>query len=90
MMGYPCLRREGAFFACSEKGSGDLVVKLPAPRVQELIHHGTGLAFAPGGKPFREWVRIHGRDPFTWASLLEEAWAFASSGTGTGRRKNLD
>lgn len=30
MMGFPCLRVEGAFFASCDHGTGDLIVKLPA------------------------------------------------------------
>jgi hypothetical protein len=29
MMGYPCLRANGAFFACVERATGNLIVKLP-------------------------------------------------------------
>ena len=39
-MGYPCLRANGAFFACVERTTGHLIVKLPAPRVNELIAAG--------------------------------------------------
>jgi hypothetical protein len=32
MMGYPCLRANGAFFACVERTTGHLIVKLTARR----------------------------------------------------------
>jgi hypothetical protein len=37
MMGYPCLRVNEAFFACIERNTGYLIVKLPAQRVRELV-----------------------------------------------------
>ncbi|HEY2288180.1 MAG TPA: MmcQ/YjbR family DNA-binding protein [Streptosporangiaceae bacterium] len=77
MMGFPCLRVAGAFFASCDHRSGDLIVKLPRQRVQQLIDAGTGQPFAPAGRTFREWVLIDDRDPDRWAELIDEAWAFA-------------
>ena len=76
IMGFPCLRVHGQFFATSHHQSGDLIVKLPATRVQELIGAGTGRAFAPAGKVFREWVAIAERGSDLWQQLLAEAEAF--------------
>jgi hypothetical protein len=50
MMGLPCLRVSGAFFAACDHRSGDLIVKLPRHRVQ-LTATGAGKAFAPAAKP---------------------------------------
>ncbi|MEV0283236.1 MULTISPECIES: hypothetical protein [unclassified Kribbella] len=80
MMGYPCIRLAGRFLASYDAGSGQLVVKLPAGRVAELVAEGTGQEFAPAGKVFREWVAIPG--PERWQSLLAEAVAFARSSLG--------
>jgi hypothetical protein len=77
MMGFPCLRVAGAFFASCDHRSGDLIVKLPRQRVQQLVDAGTGQPFAPAGRTFREWVLIDDRDPDRWAELIDEAWAFA-------------
>ena len=79
MMGYPCLRINGAFFACTERASGHLIVKLPADRVIELIASGAGVPFAPNGKVFREWVALPVPDHDEWAALLAEAQAFVDS-----------
>jgi hypothetical protein len=49
MMGYPCLRVHGHFFACVDRRTGDLVVKVPPARVGELVADGIGLPFAPNG-----------------------------------------
>jgi hypothetical protein len=78
MMGLPCLRVSGAFFASCDDRTGDLIVKLPRHRVQELIAAGTGKPFAPAGRTFREWVVVGDRDPARWADLIDEARAFAS------------
>lgn len=78
MMGFPCLRLNGTFFASVEPKTGDLIVKLPEPRVGELIQAGTGAVFAPNHRVFREWVAIERYDRAVWGSLLREAQAFAS------------
>jgi hypothetical protein len=49
MMGLPCLRLHGAFFASCDRRTGDLLVKLPEARVGDLVGAGTAHAFAPAG-----------------------------------------
>ena len=78
MMGYPCLRSDGAFFACVERATGNLIVKLPARRVRELTATGQALPFAPSGRTFREWAAFPDPDPAEWRALLTEARDFAS------------
>lgn len=78
MMGYPCLRANGAFFACVERATGNLIVKLPAHRVNELTAAGQALPFAPNGRTFREWAAFRVADPAEWRALLTEARSFAS------------
>lgn len=73
-----CLRVDGEFMAMAEYRTGDLVAKLPRDRVDALIADGSGLAFAPAKKVFREWVQVTGRDEAAWRSLLDEAHAFVS------------
>jgi len=77
MMGLPCLRVSGAFFASCDHRTGDLIVKLPRRRVEQLIAAGAGKPFAPAGRTFREWVLIGDRDPARWAELIDEARVFA-------------
>jgi hypothetical protein len=79
MMGFPCLRIAGAFFASCDHRTGDLIVKLPRDRVTELIADGTGKPFAPAGRTFREWVLIEDRDETRWAELMDEARTFVSA-----------
>ena len=77
IMGFPCLRTtSGAFLAMAEHTTGDLIVKLPATRVDELVEDGAGLPFAPAGRRFREWVHVPERDEELWQALLDEARAF--------------
>jgi len=78
MMGFPCLRVSGAFFASCDHRSGDLIVKLPRHRVEQLIATGVGKPFAPAGRTFREWVLIDGRDEARWVALIEEALEFVA------------
>ena len=73
MMGYPCVRRAGRFFASFDTRADALVVKLSADRVAELLDDGTGEQFSPNGRVFREWVTITEPDPDVWEKLLAEA-----------------
>ena len=79
MMGLACLRLNGAFFASLDSKTNDLIVKLPATRVTELIGDRTGSTFAPSHRPFREWVAIPKREPALWAALLHEAKTFVGA-----------
>src|SRR5262249_24936635 len=77
-----CLRLGKDFLAIVDyKGSG-LVVKLPAARVNELIHAGAGRAFAPAGKVFREWLSVPKPNRRCWLGLLREAAEFAGGRDG--------
>lgn len=78
MMGFPCLRVGGAFFASCDHRTGDLIVKLPRDRVEQLIADGVGKPFTPAGRTFREWVLIDDRDETRWAELIEEARTFVN------------
>ena len=58
MIGLPCLRWNGAFFASWDPRTGDLVVKLAQIRVDELVACGRANSFAPAGRRFREWAAV--------------------------------
>ncbi len=77
MMGLPCLRIDGAFFASLDTRTGDLIVKLPADDVVTRVDSGEGKPFAPAGRVFREWLAVDQVDEDTWRSALDEALAFA-------------
>ena len=78
MMGLPCLRCDGAFFACVERSSGHLVAKLPAPRVRELVAAGQAIPFAPNGRTFKQWAAFPVPERKKWAAVLDEAQHFVS------------
>ncbi|MBT5775238.1 MAG: hypothetical protein HOH95_12780 [Dehalococcoidia bacterium] len=79
MMGSRCLRVAGEFTSMIDTRNGQLIVKLPAARVLELIDEGTTEPFAPAGRTFKEWTGVLGDTPEGWAPLIEEAVAFARS-----------
>jgi hypothetical protein len=58
IMSSRCLRVEDEFLALCDRRREGLVVKLPKPRVQELIAKGVGEPFAPAGRTFKEWGLI--------------------------------
>jgi hypothetical protein len=79
MMGFPCLRVRSKFLASFDRGSGDLLVKLPAERVNALIAERRGSAFAPAGRRFREWVAIPPAAEAQWPAFLDEALDFVAT-----------
>jgi hypothetical protein len=82
MMGFPCLRIDGAFFASLDHREHHLIIKLPAAQVDELVEAGEGLSFAPNGRVFREWVAIPEPDEASWRGYLTEARDFVSGRNG--------
>jgi hypothetical protein len=75
--GSDALKVGGAIFAMQVQG--ELVVKLPAGRVAELIGEGTCAPFANGrGSPMREWATV--TDPARDLDLAAEALAFVRAG----------
>jgi len=79
LMGFPCLPTSCAFFATCDHRSGDLVVKLPAVRVTELIASGARQPFARAGRTFKECVSIPNRDADRWEAIVHEARNFVAS-----------
>jgi hypothetical protein len=79
MMGFPCLRVSGRFFASFDQRTGTLVVKLSAARIDQLIASGEALPFAPAGRTFREWAAIDPARLQHWPSLLDEALEFVAA-----------
>ncbi len=73
MFGLPVLKVGGKVFAGLRQGQ--LLVKLPAERVQALVASGKGVQFTPmEGRPMKEWALV-GDDE----ELVAEALAFVSS-----------
>jgi hypothetical protein len=82
MMGFPCVRRAGRFFASFDARADAMVVKLPRELVAELVDSGVGDPFAPNGRVFREWVSLPTPDREAWRRILAEALDFATSDDG--------
>jgi hypothetical protein len=60
--------------------NGKLVVKLPGPRIDELINRGHGERFDPGhGRLMKEWVALD-VEAGSWVELAREAYRFVKRG----------
>jgi hypothetical protein len=72
------LRISGKIFAMLVRG--ELVVKLPKDRVEDLTASGAGHPFDPGhGRLMKEWVAVTPNASRRWRGLVEEARAFVES-----------
>jgi hypothetical protein len=78
----PGLRVGGKIFAMLVRG--DLVVKLPRQRVDELVAAGAAERFDPrhDGRLMKEWAVVTPRHAADWDGLADEALAFVSPGAG--------
>ena len=69
---------------------GQLVVKLPAPRVDELVTGGHGERFdANKGTPMREWFSLDPGSALPWPPLAREALDFAAAQAQTRARAKM-
>jgi hypothetical protein len=69
------LKVSGRIFAMLVRG--ELVLKLPRPRVDALVEQGEGTRFDAGkGKPMREWFVLSPTSRKRWLPLAEEALEF--------------
>jgi hypothetical protein len=71
------LKVDGRFLGFATKD--DVVVKLPADRVGELIARGEGRPCQIGRRTMREWVRLRPADEGTCVAYLIEAREFVAS-----------
>jgi hypothetical protein len=62
--------------------AGRLVVKLPAPRVTELVARGGAEPFRSGGRAMKEWISIEPRDETLWRTLVADARRYVAAGRG--------
>lgn len=78
MMNSDGLKTGGKFFAMVSRG--ELVVKLPRERVDELVEAGEGHRFDPGhGRLMKEWVALRPADEATCESYVAEARSFVAA-----------
>lgn len=69
------LRVSGKIFAMLVRG--ELVVKLPKDRVDELVDAGAARRFDAGkGRPMKEWASVPTSASRRWKGLVEEAKTF--------------
>jgi hypothetical protein len=74
----PGLRTTGRIFAMLV--NGELVVKLPKARVDQLVASGTGGRFDPGhGRLMKEWATAALDSTESWERLAAEALQFVGS-----------
>ena len=60
---------------------GELVVKLPRERVDELVAVGAGRRFDPGrGRLMKEWATVPPSAGRRWRALVDEARGFVAPG----------
>ena len=72
------LRVSGKIFAMLVRG--ELVVKLPKDRVDELVEAGVARRFDAGkGRPMKEWASVPASASRRWKGLVEEAKVFVGA-----------
>jgi hypothetical protein len=77
--GRGALRYRGKIFAMFVRGQ--LVVKLPRDRVDELVADGQGVRFdANKGTPMKEWFSLDPDSALAWLPLARAALDFAGGG----------
>jgi TfoX/Sxy family transcriptional regulator of competence genes len=78
--GDSALKVDGRIFAMLSRG--ELVLKLPRERVDELVAAGAGTPFDAGrGRAMKEWVAVGADHSRRWAKLAEEAREFVAGAT---------
>ena len=61
--------------------NGELVVKLPKARVDEIVEAGAGRRFEPGtGRVMKEWLSVPPGASRRWKALVRESKAFVGKG----------
>jgi len=77
MLHFGGLKTAGKFFAMVVQG--ELVVKLRATRVDELVAAGAGRPFESGRRVTREWVSLRPSDEAACAAYVVEARHFVAA-----------
>ncbi len=75
----PGLRVKSKIFAMIV--SGELVVKLPRDRVDQLVEAGEAARFDAGkGRPMKEWASVSSKHRRRWQQLADEAFELVEAG----------
>ena len=84
MFGARGFKVNGKVFAIFWKG--DLVLKMPEPRAQELVATKVAKSWDPGhGRKMKEWIAFPPQTGGRWVKLAEEARDFVAAGA-SGRK----
>jgi hypothetical protein len=84
-LGAQALRYQGRIIAML--AGGCLTVKLPRPRVDELVAERLGVRFETSpGTPLREWFVLAPGGRIPWLDLTKEALAYAQQPGQSGAR----
>ena len=75
MFGSEGLRVRGKVFAFVASG-GELLIKVPEARADELVAAGTAERMVMRERTMREWVVVDPGAPDQWPSLIGEAFAY--------------
>ena len=75
MFGSEGLRVRGKVFAFVASG-GELLIKVPEARADELVAAGTAERMVMRERTMREWVVVDPNAPERWAPLIGEAFAY--------------
>ena len=76
MMGFPCLRVNGDFFASVDRKTGDLIVKLPANQVLDLIETEVGSLLRQTAVASKSGYLFPTETSVLWQQLINDARAF--------------
>jgi hypothetical protein len=82
LFGHACLKTGGKVFVCEH--DGELLVKLPPPRLEELKREGARDFEPMAGRRMNGWIKVPEpeRDAVAaWTEIAEEAKAFVSGST---------
>ena len=85
MFGSEGIRIRGKVFAIVGH-AGDLIVKLPTERIDELIGESAGKRLVMAQRPMREWMRVDRRRSDRWRAIAAEAYDFVDSITPADAR----
>ncbi|MEO6968039.1 MAG: luciferase family protein [Rhodanobacteraceae bacterium] len=84
--GADALRVNGKIFAALTR-KHRLLLKLPPPRVAQLLAEGRAERFASGGRVMNGWITLTPQQASEWMPLADEARAFVAAETRRKPRK---